>query len=107
MESTILTRSVEYMDIRISRYSMKKGNCEIIGLFLQAQDVHCYHYIPLHLGGNDKFNNLRILHKDVHKLIHMTDTMKINTLIKNLVITQPMLQKVNNYREKCELERIE
>ena len=87
MESTILTRSVEYMDNRISRYSMKKGKCEITGLFLQAQDVHCHHYIPLHLGGNDKFNNLRILHKDVHKLIHMTDTIKINTLIKNLVIT--------------------
>ncbi len=107
MESTILTRSVEYMDNRISRYSMKKGNCEITGLFLQAQDVHCHHYIPLHLGGNDKFNNLRILHKDVHRLIHMTDTTKINTLIKNLGITQPMLEKINKYREKCELERIE
>jgi group II intron reverse transcriptase/maturase len=107
MESTILTRSVEYMDNRISRYSMKKGNCEITGLFLQARDVHCHHYIPLHLGGNDKFNNLRILHKDVHKLIHMTDTMKINTLIKNLGITQPMLETINKYREKCELERIE
>lgn len=81
MESTILTRSVEYMDNRISRYSMKKGNCEITGLFLQAQDVHCHHYIPLHLGGNDKFNNLRILHKDVHRLIHMTDTTKINIFI--------------------------
>jgi group II intron reverse transcriptase/maturase len=107
MESTFLTRSVEYMDNRISRYSMKKGNCEITGSFLQAQDVHCHHYIPLHLGGNDKFNNLRILHKDVHRLIHMTDKIKINTLIKNLGITQPMLQKINKYREKCELGRIE
>lgn len=106
MESTILTRSVEYMDNRISRYSMKKGNCEITGSFLQAQDVHCHHYIPLYLGGNDKFNNLRILHKDVHKLIHMTDKNKINTLIKNLGITQPMLEKINKYRKKCELERI-
>ena len=87
MESNIPTRSVKYMDNRISRYSMKKGNSEITGLFLQAQDVHCHQYIPLHLGGSDKFNNLRNLHKDVHKLIHMTDTIKINTLIKNLGIT--------------------
>jgi RNA-directed DNA polymerase len=99
MESTILTRSVEYMDNRISRYSMKKGICEITGSFLQAQEVHCHHYIPLHLGGTDKFNNLRILHKDVHKVIHMTDTIKINTLMKNLDITQPMLEKINKYRE--------
>ena len=106
MESNIPTRSVEYMDNRISRYSMKKGNCEITGLFLQAQDVHCHHYIPVQLGGSDKFHNLRILHKDVHKLIHMTDTVKMNTLMGNLGITEPMIQKINKYREKCELEQI-
>jgi RNA-directed DNA polymerase len=106
MESNIPTRSVEYMDNRISRYSMKKGNCEITGLFLQAQDVHCHHYIPIQLGGSDKFHNLRILHKDVHKLIHMTDTVKINTLMSNLGITESMIQKINKYREKCELIQI-
>ncbi len=106
MESKIPTRSVEYMDNRISRYSMKNGKCEIVGLFIQAHDVHCHHYIPLHLGGNDKFHNLRILHKDVHKLIHMKDAIKIDTLKKKLGITEPMLQKINKYREKCELEQI-
>jgi RNA-directed DNA polymerase len=106
MESNIPTRSVEYMDNRISRYSMKKGNCEITGLFLQAHDVYCHHYIPIQLGGSDKFHNLRILHKDVHKLIHMTDTVKMNTLMKNLGITQPILEKINTYRGNCELEHI-
>ena len=106
MESNIPTRSVEYMDNRISRYSMKKGKCEITGLFLQAQDVHCHHYIPIQLGGSDKFDNLRILHKDVHKLIHMTDTVKMNTLMGNLDITEPMIQKINKYRGKCELIQI-
>ena len=106
MESNIPTRSVEYMDNRISRYSMKQGKCEITGQFLQARDVHCHHYVPVHLGGNDKFNNLRILYKDVHKLIHMTDTTKMNILIKSLDITPPILEKINKYREKCELEPI-
>ena len=106
MESNIPARSVEYMDNRISRYSMKNGNCEITGSFLQAHNVHCHHYIPLQLGGSDKFNNLRILHKDVHKIIYMTDTVKMNTLMKNLGITEPMLQKINKYREKCELEYV-
>ena len=107
MESNILTRSVEYMDNRISRYSMKKGKCEITGLFLQAQDVHCHHYIPVHLGGNDKFNNLRILHKDVHKLIHMTDTINDKYTHKKFGhYMNRWLRKINKYREKCELERI-
>ncbi|WP_019412380.1 reverse transcriptase domain-containing protein, partial [Paenisporosarcina sp. TG20] len=106
MESIIPTRSVEYMDNRISRYSMKKGKCEITGMFLQAQNVYCHHYIPKHLGGNDKFNNLRILQKEVHELIHITDKIKMNTLIKTLGITESMIEKINKYRVKCELEII-
>ena len=106
LDSKIPTRSVEYMDNRISRYSMKLGKCEITGVFLEAQDVNCHHYIPMHLGGTDKFNNLRILQKEVHKLIHMSDTIKIDTHIKVLGITEPMLKKVNKYRGKCELEYI-
>lgn len=106
LDSKIPTRSVEYMDNRISRYSMKLGKCEITGMFLEAQDVNCHHYIPVHLGGSDKFKNLRILQKEVHKLIHMTDIVKIDTLIKVLGITEPMLKRINKYRRKCELECI-
>ncbi|ESU31087.1 hypothetical protein G3A_18680 [Bacillus sp. 17376] len=36
----------------------------------------------------------------------MTDTVKMNTLMNNLGITEPMLQKINKYREKCELEYV-
>ena len=107
MDSNIPTQSVEYMDNRISRYSMKKGKCEITGMFLQAENVYCHHYIPKHLGGSDKFNNLRILQKEVHELIHITDKIRANTLIKILGITKSMLEKVNKYRVKCELEIIE
>ena len=73
MKSTLPTRSVEYMGNRISRYSMKMGKCEITGWDLTAYDVHCHHYKPKHLGGTDKFNNLRILHKDIHRLVHRKD----------------------------------
>lgn len=86
--------------------SMKKGKCEVTGMFLQAHNVYCHHYIPKHLGGNDKFNNLLILQKEVHELIHMTDKIKANKLIKTLGITQSMIEKVNKYRVKCELETI-
>ena len=36
MKSSLPTRSVEYMDNRISRYSMKMGKCEITDIFLCA-----------------------------------------------------------------------
>ena len=46
MKSNIPNRSVEYLDNRISRYSMKNGKCEITGEFLPAELVHCHHYVP-------------------------------------------------------------
>ncbi|WP_167527220.1 reverse transcriptase domain-containing protein [Paenibacillus cellulositrophicus] len=80
MESDLPNRSVEYRDNRMSRYSMKMGKCEITGVHLFAKDVHCHHYVPLHLGGSDKFSNLRILHKEVHRLIHSTLNETIDVL---------------------------
>jgi RNA-directed DNA polymerase len=106
MNSTIPNQSVEYMDNRISRYSMKMGKCEITGINLFATDVYCHHFIPLYLGGNDKFNNLRVLHKEVHKLIHETHQETIDVLINGLQITGSMIIKINQYREKSGLEPI-
>ncbi|MDQ8738679.1 group II intron reverse transcriptase/maturase [Paenibacillus sp. LHD-38] len=105
-KSSIPNQSVEYMDNRISRYSMKMGKCEITGMYLFASDVHCHHYIPLRLGGNDKFNNLRILHKEVQQLIHHTHKETIDVLKNKLDLTELMMNKINQYREKYALEPV-
>jgi len=105
-KSSIPNQSVEYMDNRISRYSMKMGKCEITGMYLFASDVHCHHYIPLHLGGNDKFNNLRILHKEVKQLILQTNKETIGVLKNRLGLTELMMIKINQYREKYALEPV-
>jgi len=107
LKSNIPNRSVEYMDNRISRYSMKLGKCEITGMYLFASDVHCHHYVPLHLGGSDKFNNLRILHKDVHQVIHCATKETIDVLITRLDITESMMDKINQYRKICGLGSIQ
>ncbi len=106
MKSTLPNRSVEYMDNRISRYSMKMGKCEITGFELPATEVHCHHYIPLTLGGSDQFHNLRILHRRIHQLIHSTDKKMIDELKIRFQLTWSMIDKINRYREKCKLEPI-
>ncbi|WP_240508029.1 group II intron reverse transcriptase [Virgibacillus indicus] len=106
MKSTLPNRSIEYMDNRISRYSMKMGKCEITGVELPATDVHCHHYVPISLGGNDRFDNLRILHRGIHKLIHSTNKKTIDGLIQGFQLTGDMINKVNRFRRKCELETI-
>lgn len=68
------------MDNRLSRYSMKVDKYEVTGNFLFANEVHCHHKIPLSLVGNDGFNNLFILHKEIHKLVHATQDKTIITL---------------------------
>lgn len=106
MKSTLPNRSVEYMDNRISRYSMKMGKCEVTGMELSASNVHCHHYVPLSQGGSDQFNNLRIIHKDVHQLIHTKAKKMIDELMRRLQLTGKMIEKVNRFREKCKLEAI-
>jgi RNA-directed DNA polymerase len=106
MESSIPNQSVEYMDNRMSRYSMMMGKCEITGMYLFASDVYCHHYIPLYLGGSDKFNNMRILHKEVYELIHDTHKETIEVLMNRLGITDLMKIKINQYREKYKLKPV-
>jgi RNA-directed DNA polymerase len=106
MESSIPNQSVEFMDNRMSRYSMMMGKCEITGMYLFASDVYCHHYIPLYLGGSDKFNNMRILHKEVNELIHDTNKETIEVLMNRLGITDLMKIKINQYREKYGLKPV-
>ncbi|MCR8983322.1 group II intron reverse transcriptase/maturase [Brevibacillus laterosporus] len=107
MKSNLPNRSVEYMDNRISRYSMRMGKCEITERFLYAENVHCHHYLPISLGGKDQFNNLRILHKDVHKIIHATTLETIVDLMKRLDLSKTMMHRVNQYRKKSNMELID
>ncbi|SEI13491.1 group II intron reverse transcriptase/maturase [Halobacillus karajensis] len=106
MNSNIPDKSVEYLDNRISRYSMKSGKCEVTGVFLPAEDVHCHHYRPKHLGGGEEFANLRIIHKDVHRLIHSTNKQTIDRLKRLTQIDVKIVRKINQYRKVCNLETL-
>ncbi|WP_256815776.1 group II intron reverse transcriptase/maturase [Cytobacillus sp. Bac17] len=98
--------SMEYLDNRISRYSMKLGKCEVSGIFLYAEDVQCHHFKPRHLGGTDEFRNLRIIHKDIHKLIHATKLETINSILAEFNFDRKQIEKINRYRKNCKLEEI-
>ena len=106
MKSHIPNATVQYMDNRLSRYSMKMGRCEITGMFLFAEDVHCHHYLPKHLGGTDDFDNLRIIHRDVHKLVHATDPETIRNLLIRIMPSKMVLKRINQYRRKAGPELI-
>lgn len=95
--------NLEYVDNRISKYSMQSGKCAITGEFLVAEEVHCHHRIPRHMGGTDEFKNLVIVHRNVHKLIHATETETIERYKSLLQLDGKQLEKLNQFRKKCNL----
>ncbi|CDQ20314.1 group II intron reverse transcriptase/maturase [Halobacillus karajensis] len=106
LTANIPNRSLEYGDNRLSRYSMTKGNCEVLKEFIIASEVHCHHYIPRALGGTDKYENLRIIHKDIHRLIHATDNQTIENYLKQYLLTVEQVKRINQYRNACNLNEI-
>lgn len=98
--------SIEYTDNRISKYSMQKGNCAITGDFLLAENVHCHHIMPRHLGGTDEYKNLVIISDEIHRMIHAADKQTIERYMNNLQLDGKHLKKLNTYRKKCNLEVI-
>ena len=54
MRTKEVSRSVEYMDNRISLYVAQYGKCAITGQILELHEIHCHHKKPVSQGGNDR-----------------------------------------------------
>ena len=98
--------SVEYMDNRISKYTSQYGKCAVLKTTLEYDEIHCHHKIPKHLGGTDKYENLIILHEDIHKLIHAKDKNTINHYLKEYSLNKEQTNKVNKLRNQAGLQPI-
>jgi group II intron reverse transcriptase/maturase len=94
----IENRSVEYNDNRLARAAMSGMKCEITRLELDIKELHCHHYVSNKQGGTDEYDNLRILHEDVHILVHATTVETIKKYM-NYISSKKVLDKVNKYRK--------
>lgn len=92
-----INKSVEFNDNRLSLYSAQMGACPLTGFPLNI-DMEVHHKLPLIKGGDDKYSNLVLLNKYVHKLIHATRTETISYYLNRLDLTNKDLKKVNKYR---------
>ena len=91
-------RSVEYMDNRISLYAAQYGRCAVTGKELWLDEIHCHHKQPLRRGGTDKYMNLVIVHRDIHRLIHATDPNTIAVYLNLFQLDKKALAKLNALR---------
>lgn len=60
----------EYQNVRAYLMSREKGKCQFCGKDFKGQSSHTHHIIPKHLGGNDRVNNLALVHKQCHDELH-------------------------------------
>ncbi|KSU89633.1 group II intron reverse transcriptase/maturase [Priestia flexa] len=69
-KGTYKSKSVKYEDNRLSKYVAQKGCCGITGERLTPFNAICHHKKPTAQGGTDDYDNLIIIKKDYHMLIH-------------------------------------
>ena len=94
-------RSIEYSDNRISLFSAQWGKCAVTGEYFSSLDeIHCHHKMPKNKGGTDKYSNLVLVKRKIHKLIHATDENLIENLLLQLDLDKKQLIKVNALRER-------
>lgn len=67
-------------------------------LYMDPQEIHIHHKIPLSLGGTDNYSNLIMLSKTSHKFVH-----DVNLKLKDLP-AYINLKQLNKYRKLCGYE---
>ncbi|HBY3614341.1 HNH endonuclease signature motif containing protein, partial [Clostridioides difficile] len=60
----------------------------------------CHHIKAIQDGGADKFQNLIIVHKEIHTLIHATSQEVIERILKYFHLNGKQMAKVNELRIK-------
>ena len=101
IENPIQGQSTEYNDNRISLYIGQLGKCAITKEELEIGSMECHHIQPRSQGGLDNYNNLVLITKECHKLIHSTQSETISKYLKYLPTDKVTLEKLNKFRTKA------
>ncbi|MEK5039513.1 group II intron reverse transcriptase/maturase [Sporosarcina sp. FSL K6-3457] len=94
------SKSTLYENNRISKYVAQKGKCHITGERLLPINCVCHHILPTKMGGTDEYDNLVIIKKDYHTLIHTKFPMKDPTKVKLVYsLDEKAVKKLNKLRK--------
>ena len=61
--------------------------------------MEVHHAIPKSQGGNDSYNNLIYITKDVHKLIHATQLETVNKYLNLISVGKDTIELINGCRK--------
>lgn len=98
--------TVELNDNRIALYISQKGKCSVTGNLLKDNEWHCHHKVLWSRTRDDSYNNLTLVLKEVHQIIHANQILTIQRLITKLNLDKTQLEKVNQLRILAEKKAI-
>lgn len=101
LKQEIYGQSTAYADNRLSLFCAQYGKCAVTGqVFETLGDIHCHHKLPKSMGGSDNYQNLIIVRKSVHILIHATSELTIEKYLSMLSLNKRQLAKLNKLRKE-------
>jgi RNA-directed DNA polymerase len=100
--------STEYTDSRVSLFSAQGGKCAVSGdEFVSASEIACWLKTPMKDGGQERYQNMILLHYRYLPLLESSDTAKLKALTETLNMTKKQVIKVNRLREQSGLAAID
>ncbi|WP_428909272.1 group II intron reverse transcriptase/maturase [Niallia sp. Krafla_26] len=90
--------TIEFNDNRISLFIAQNGKCAVTGEELILTEMDCHHKRLWSETKDDRYSNLVIITRDIHRLIHATSTETIQTYLELLKLNKEQIMKVNKLR---------
>lgn len=90
--------TIEFNDNRISLFIAQNGKCAVTGEELILTEMGCHHKKLWSETKDDRYSNLVLITRDVHRLIHATDTETIQRYLEFLKLNEEQLMKLNKLR---------
>ena len=107
MKNPISDETVEFNDNCVSLFVAQRGKCAICKLPLTLENMRCIRKIPKSCGGDDKYNNLIIVHKEMERLIKSQDKKEIKSILNKYKLESNQRRKANTIRKNAGLEEID
>nr|WP_240315689.1 reverse transcriptase domain-containing protein [Sporosarcina sp. PTS2304] len=90
--------SIEFNDNRISLFIAQKGKCAVSGEELILTEMDCHHKQLWRLTKDDRYSNLILVTRDIHRLIHATEMDTIRMYLEHLNFNGEQMKKLNKLR---------
>lgn len=90
--------TIEFNDNRISLFIAQNGKCSVTGEELILTEMDCHHKTLWSENKDDRYSNLVLITRDVHRLIHATDPKTIQMYLELLKLNKEQCMKLNKLR---------